>query len=174
MEWFNVGKIVNTHGIKGEVRVIPITDFPDSRFRVGNRLYFFKEGNNEPLPLTIKSRRKHKQFILLQFEECESVNDAEALKGGMLKISVEQRDRSELDEHEFYYHEIIGCSVFSEEGTELGKVKEILSPGANDVWVVQSKTNGKPIYVPYIEPIVKEVNVAERKITIHVMEGLME
>ncbi|SEP56532.1 ribosome maturation factor RimM [Piscibacillus halophilus] len=169
--YYNVGKIVNTHGVKGEVRVIPITDF-EERFTPGNQLLFFKDDHDEnPETLTVKSHRKHKQFELLTFESMDNINDVERFKGGILKIS--ESDLHDLDEDEFYYHEIIGCDVYNTEGELVGKVKEILQPGANDVWVVQRKGK-KDALIPYIEPVVKSVDVQNKRITIEEMEGLLD
>jgi 16S rRNA processing protein RimM len=168
--WFNVGKIVNTHGIKGEVRVISITDFPEERYRVGNQLFLFMSEKSSPLELTIKNHRKHKNFDLLIFEGYEDVNQAETIKGGMLKVP--ESKLSELAEDEFYFHEILGCIAYTTEGEEIGKVIEILTPGANDVWVIKGKS-GKDILIPYIEQVVKKVDVKEKIILIDPMEGLL-
>ncbi len=135
--WFNVGKIVNTHGIKGEVRVISKTDFAEERYKPGNTLYLFMDGRNEPVEVTVNTHRLHKQFHLLQFKERQSLNEVEELKNAIIKVPEE--DLGELNEGEFYFHEIIGCEVFTEEGELIGKVKEILTPGANDVWVIERK-----------------------------------
>lgn len=169
-KWFNVGKIVNTHGIKGEVRVISQTDFPDERYKPGNDLYLFMPNSKEPIKLTVASHRKHKTFDLLTFTGYPNVNDVESMKGGVLKITEEQQ--GQLEENEFYYHQIIGCLVFTTLGEEIGKIREILSPGANDVWVVKGK-GGKDILIPYIEPIVKKVDVKEKIVLIEPMEGLL-
>lgn len=174
MRWFNVGKIVNTHGLKGEVKVISVTDFPKQRYKPGNQLTYFSRDEKQHFPLTVRTHRMHKQFDLIRFEEFDSIEEVEKLKGGFLKVSEEQLRDDELDEHEFYYHEIIGCKVYSEEGELLGTVTEILSPGANDVWVIESEENKKTYYIPYIEPVVKKVDVNNKEITIHVMEGLIE
>ncbi len=80
----------------------------------------------------------------------------------------------ELDEGEFYYHEIIGCTVVTEEGIELGKIKEIIETGANDVWVVQRLGGGKDILLPYIEDVIKEINIDEKIIRVHLLNGLVE
>lgn len=170
MQYFNVGKIVNTHGIRGEVRVISITDFPEKRFQKGAKLMLFKEGE-EPIVLEVKSWRKHKNFDLLSFEGYESINDVERFKGGILKVSEDQLDS--LGENEYYYHEIIGSTVFLPDGEAIGTVKEILSPGANDVWVVQGE-KGKQYYIPYIEDVVKEIDVEEKRIVIEPLEGLLD
>lgn len=174
MRWFNVGKIVNTHGVKGEVKIISLTDFPELRYKQGNELTFFPKVNGVPLQLTVRAHRKHKNFDLVSFEQIDSLEEAERLKGGLLKVSEEQRNQDELDDNEFYYDEIIGCKVVSETGEVIGTITEILSPGANDVWVVQADKTNKPYYIPYIESVVKHINVPDKLVTIHVMEGLIE
>ncbi|MCY8205912.1 ribosome maturation factor RimM [Bacillus subtilis] len=169
--WFNVGKIVNTHGIKGEVRVISKTDFAEERYKPGNTLYLFMDGRNEPVEVTINTHRLHKQFHLLQFKERQNLNEVEELKNAIIKVPEEEL--GELNEGEFYFHEIIGCEVFTEEGELIGKVKEILTPGANDVWVIGRKGK-KDALIPYIESVVKHIDVREKKIEIELMEGLID
>ncbi|WP_102346965.1 ribosome maturation factor RimM [Bacillus sp. Marseille-P3661] len=169
-KYYNVGKIVNTHGVRGEVRVIASTDFPEERFKEGSALFVELE-TRELLPLTVTSHRLHKNFHLLTFEGYDNVNDVERFKGNMLKIS--ENELTELDEDEYYYHEIIGCDVVSEDdGALLGVIKEILSPGANDVWVVKTPDR-KELLLPYIEDVVKDVDIKNKKITVHLMEGLL-
>lgn len=169
-QWFNVGKIVNTHGIKGEVRVISQTDFAEERYKSGNILYLGLPGKKDLVELIVRNHRRHKQFDLLTFDGYDNVNQVEPFKGGILKVHQDQL--SELQEGEYYYHEIIGCKVFSDLGEEIGVVKEVLSPGANDVWVVQRK-HDKDALIPYIDEIVKEVDVEQKIIVIHIMEGLL-
>ncbi|MGE7621856.1 ribosome maturation factor RimM [Viridibacillus sp. NPDC096237] len=170
MEWYNVGKIVNTHGIRGEVRVISQTDFPEERYVVGEQIALFKKDSKKPLRLTIASARAHKNFILLSFEGYPNINDVEDFRDGILKVS--EKQLSELEDDEYYYHEIIGCTVFDEEGTEIGQVKEIFETGANDVWTLKG-VNGKDQYIPVIDDVIKEIDVDEKKIIIHVMDGLL-
>ncbi len=167
--WFNVGKIVNTHGIKGEVRVISSTDFPEERFVKGNTLYAFMD--QTPIQLEVCTVRQHKNFYLLTFQGYEDINKAETLKGAVLKISEEQQ--SALPDDEFYYHEIIGCKVYTESDECIGEVISVLSPGANDVWEVK-QSSGKIAMIPYIADVVKNVDVSTKKIVIHVMEGLLD
>lgn len=169
-EYFNVGKIVNTHGIRGEVRVISQTDFPNERYQVGNTLVLFRE-NHAPLTLTIKTHRKHKNFDLLIFEGFPNINDVEPFRNGILKITEDQL--TDLEEDEFYYHEIIGLTVLDETGQELGKIKEILSPGANDVWVVQ-RVKQKDALLPYIESVVKKVDITNGVVHVELPEGLLD
>ena len=172
MEWFNVGRIVNTHGVRGEVRILSTTDFEEERFVVGNRLAAFKKNDKKPTWVTIQSVRRHKNFILLTFEGMNNINLVEPFKEGMLKVTKDQMEEDLLDENEYFYHDIIGCTVVSEEGETIGEVKDILQTGANDVWVVKG-VKGKEQYIPYIEDVVKDINIDEKVITIHVMEGLL-
>ncbi|MCM3713170.1 ribosome maturation factor RimM [Halalkalibacter oceani] len=170
--WYKVGKIVNTHGIRGEVRVISSTDFAEERYAPGVGLLIRQTADEQGTPVVVKHHRRHKNFDLLQFEGYDSINDVEAFKGSTLFVSEEQLD--ELDEHEYYYHEIIGCTVVTEEGETLGNVKEIFETGANDVWVVQRAGGGKDILLPYIEDVVKEIDVEEKQITVRLLEGLVD
>lgn len=147
LEWLNVGKIVNTHGVRGEVRVVSKTDFPEERYKKGSVLYIFKQGQSEPLKVTVASHRQHKQFDLITFEEISSLNEAEHLKESILKV--EKEHLGSLDEGEFYFHQIIGCEVYDEEDKLIGQIKEILTPGANDVWVVGRKGKKMPSFHIY-------------------------
>ena len=171
-EYLNVGKIVNTQGIRGEVRVISKTDFSEERYKKGNELFLFQE-NKKPISLIVKSHRKHKNFDILSFEEHPNINDVEKYRDGILKITKDQQ--GELEENAFYYHEIIGLEVFDEEGISLGTVKEILTPGANDVWVIgQNKKGQKDILIPYIESVVRKVDVANKRVDVEIPEGLID
>lgn len=171
-EYLHVGRLVGTHGIRGEVRVLSDTDFPDIRFTPGSKLLLLHENLPDPLPLTVEKSRPHKSALLVKFREWDNINEAEPYKGGRLAVYKSDLAPVNEDEGEFYYHQIIGCSVVTTEGEELGTVKEILSLPANDVWVVRSKGNGKEILLPYIDDVVKEVDTKDRRITIEWMEGL--
>lgn len=166
---FIVGKIVNTHGLKGEVKVKRITDF-EKRFHVGSTVYI-KNKDNEAIPLIIASFRTHKNHDLLQFEEYDSIEAVEPLKGATLYIKKEQL--TPLEPGEFYFHEIIGCKMYTLDGEYIGEIESILTPGANDVWVVKNDS-GKEILIPYIDDVVKEVNIEEKKVLIELMEGLID
>ncbi|MEK3886999.1 ribosome maturation factor RimM [Bacillus sp. FSL K6-3431] len=170
-KWFNVGKIVNTHGINGEVRVISNTDFPDERYAPKSLLYLFLPGKKEAIPLTVKSHRVHKNFNLLKFEGYEHINDVVQWKNSILKITDKQL--TDLSDDEYYFHEIIGCEVVTIDNDIIGVISEILTPGANDVWVVE-RDSGKDILIPYIEEIVMDISIDEKKIIIKPMEGLLE
>ncbi|WP_438432415.1 ribosome maturation factor RimM [Gorillibacterium sp. sgz500922] len=166
---FNVAKIVNTHGIRGELKLVSQTDFPDLRFSRGSELLLLGPAGEE-LPVTVETGRPQKNVWLVKFREFSDINAAEKVKGWEVKVSEE--NLAELEQGDFYYHEIIGCRVFTEEGEELGTVKEILSPGANDVWTVELP-NGKELLLPYIDEVVLKVDVTDKRITVRLMEGLL-
>lgn len=168
---FNVGKIVNTHGIRGELKVVPQTDFPDIRFRKGSRLVLTDAEMTTRVPVIVESGRPQKNVYLVKFSGLDDINQVEKYKGWMLKVTEE--DLVELEEGEYYYHQIIGCTVQTEEGEVLGTIGEILSPGANDVWVV-NRPQGKPVLVPVIDDVLINVDVAGKRVTIRVMEGMMD
>ncbi|MGY3782555.1 ribosome maturation factor RimM [Gemella taiwanensis] len=165
-----VGKIVNTHSLKGEVKVISSTDFEEQRFEKGTELLITR-GNQVVKEVTVESYRTHKNNLLVKFVGIDSIEEAEKLKN--LQIKIDSENIGELEENEFYFHEIIGCEVFDENGKSLGEISEILTPGANDVWVIKSQ-NGKEILIPYIEDVVKKIDVKNKKIDIEVMEGLID
>ena len=165
-----VGKIVNTHSLKGEVKVISSTDFEEQRFEKGTELLITR-GNQVVKEVTVESYRTHKNNLLVKFVGIDSIEEAEKLKN--LQIKIDSENIGELEENEFYFHEIIGCEVFDENGKSLGEISEILTPGANDVWVIKSQ-NGKEILIPYIEDVVKKIDVENKKINIEVMEGLID
>jgi len=172
-EWLTVGKIVNTHGIRGELKVASQTDFPDVRFAPGARLTLMHpEHAASAVRAAVQSSRPYKtNLYLVKFAEWDNINDVEKYKGWMLKVPREER--LQLAEGEYYYHEIVGCRVVTDEGETLGTITEILSPGANDVWVVQPQGKGKPVYIPYIDDVVKDVDVGRKLVTVHLLEGLL-
>ncbi|HZG77403.1 MAG TPA: ribosome maturation factor RimM [Paenibacillus sp.] len=166
-----VGKVANTHGIRGELKVWPETDFPEQRFKTGAGLLLVSPDDAKSIPLTVANARPQKTVYIVKFKEFDNINQVEPYKGWSLKVSSEERVRLERDE--FYFHDIIGCAVKTEEGEPVGEVTDILRPGANDVWVVK-RTNGKTAYIPYIEDVVLDVDVPQKTVTIRLMEGLLE
>lgn len=167
MELYNVGKVVNTHGIRGEVRVVPTTDFVEQRFAPQQKLYL--QTADDPIALTIESARRHKGFILVKFVGYDNINAVERFRGHELQVSGD--DQQPLAEGQYYYHQIIGLTVKTMDGETIGTIKEILAPGANDVWVV--KRAGKPdLLLPVIDDVVKKVDLANQQVLVELMEGL--
>ncbi len=167
-EYYRVGKIVNTQGLQGEMRVMSVTDFPEERFKKGATLSLFDDKGRFVEDVVVAKHRKHKQFDIIKFKGYDHINVIEKFRNHVLMVADDQL--SDLPEGEFYYHDIIGLDVY--EGDQLiGQVKEILQPGANDVWVVKRKGK-KDLLLPYIPPVVLAVDLEAKKIVVDIMEGL--
>lgn len=173
--WYRVGKVVNTHGIRGDLKVLPQTDFPEERFAPGKKLLLCNEESGESIDVKITSARLQKNVYVIKLDGYSNINDVEKFKGWSLKIS--ESDQGKLDEGQYYYHEIIGCQVVTDQGEELGEIVEILSPGANDVWVVETKgafkKKTKQLLLPVIDEVVLKVEPKQRLVTVALMEGLI-
>ena len=133
---YRVGKIVNTHGIKGEVKVMSTSDF--DRFKKGNTLYYYNK--KEKVNLKIKSVRMQNEIFLIKFEGFNSLTEVEDLKGLELFTS----DRPELEEDEYIKEDLIGLSVYSTEGELIGKVIDLRFLPSQELLVV--KGEGKKRY----------------------------
>ncbi|KAA8326043.1 ribosome maturation factor RimM [Leuconostoc carnosum] len=166
---FKVGTIVNTHGIRGEVKIMAITDFPENRFKKGVELQI--ETKQGLVPMTVQSSRLHKNMWLVLFEGITNINEIEKYKTD--DIYVASDERQELEDDEYYYDEIIDSRVVDLTGNVIGIVSEIMTTGANDVWVV--KREGQPdALIPMIDDVVKSVDVDNKLITIDALEGLLD
>lgn len=168
MNYFNVGKIVNTQGLQGEMRVLSVSDFTDERFKKGAILALFDEKDNYVQDVEIASHRKQKNFDIIKFKGMYHINAIEKYKNFNLKVS--EDDLTDLDDGEFYYHEIIGLEVY-ENDQFIGEIKEILQPGANDVWVVKRKGK-KDLLLPYIPPVILGVDLENHRVDVELLEGL--
>ncbi|GGG12359.1 ribosome maturation factor RimM [Paenibacillus aceti] len=165
-----VGKIVNTHGIRGELKILPHTDFPEVRFAPKNKLKIVNPDSGEQIDVTVASARLVKQMYIIKLNEYDNINQVEKYKGCELKVS--KADAVDLPDNEYYYYEIIGCRVVSDEGEDLGVIEEILRPGANDVWVVKMPSR-KQLLLPVIDDVVLDVDVEAKLVKVHLLEGLL-
>ena len=161
-----VGKILKPQGIKGEVKIEVITSFPE-HFNDLNGLYIKRDDFE---PLEIEDRRFSKNFVFLKFKEIQSRDDAEALRGTYLYIP--EKELYSLDEDEFYYHQLIGLKVFSEENDYIGEILEIENYPENDVLVVRDINKEKHL-IPLVKDIIREIDVESQKVKIRLIEGLL-
>lgn len=161
-----VGVISSTHGIRGEVKVFPTTD-DMNRFKKLKSVIL--DTGKEKKELEIENVKFFKQFAILKFKGIDNINDIEKYKGKDLLI--DRKDAVACEENEFFICDLIDCAVFTEEGEELGVLTEVLQTGANDVYVVKA-ADGKEILVPYIEECVKSIDVEEKKVIVHLLEGM--
>lgn len=163
-----VARIGKPHGIRGEVTVQVLTDAPGDRFVPGTQFVV------EPAsagPLTIVSARWNKDILLLAFEEIETRNEAETVRGAKLFIETEELDEDDDDEG-WYEHELVGLDVRVGDKV-VGKVSGLNTLPVQDLLVVTA-TDGKEILIPFVEQIVPEVNVGGKYIVVTPPPGLFE
>lgn len=163
MDLLEVGKIINTHGLRGEVKVIPWTDTPDV-FEDLETLYL---KNNDVF--TISSVKYQKNNLIVKFKEVGDINEAEKLKNQVLYA--ERSALGELPEGVYYIADLIGLSVRKETGEEVGKIKDVLQTGANDIYVV-AREGAKDLLVPVIPNVVLSVDIDGGEVTVSLPDGL--
>lgn len=166
-KYLQVGVISSTHGIKGEVKVFPTTD-DVNRFKKLKEVQL--DTGKEKILLHPESVKFFKQFVILKFKEFNSINDVEAYKGKSLYVDREHAVRLRKDE--YFIADLIGLSVVTEEGDAFGLMKDVMQTGANDVYVVE-RANGEEVLLPAIKECVKEIDIENGKITVHIMDGLL-
>jgi len=164
-DWFIIGQIVNTQGHKGEVRVIPLTDFPERFYDLEKVFLDLPEGLQE---VELEKVRFHKQFVILKLAGLETMDQAETLKNVYLKIKPEQAVT--LPEGHYFIRDIIGLEVVTLQGETIGKIANVLQITANDVYVV--KKGSQEILLPAIKDVIKEIDLTKKKMWINPLEGL--
>ncbi|MCI6140126.1 MULTISPECIES: ribosome maturation factor RimM [Clostridium] len=167
-DMLRVGVIASTHGVKGEVKVFPTTD-DAARFKQLKEVLL--DTGKERLPLTIEHVKFFKNMVILKFKGYDSINDIEKYKSKDLLIFRE--NAVELGPDEYFITDLIGLEVMTDQGETLGVMKDVLETGANDVYVVELES-GKELLVPAIGECILDVNLEERTMKIHLLEGLLE
>ena len=153
------GKIVNTHGVRGEVKIVPWADSPE--FLCGFSRLFLDEK-----PLAVRSARVHKGSVIVQFEGVDSVEAAMLLKNRV--VSIDRAD-AHLPEGSFFLADLIGLKVIDEDGTELGTLREVLSPSVQRVYVVDGP---REILIPAVPEFILETNIPGGYIKVRLLEGM--
>ncbi len=166
-DYFRVGVIANTHGIRGEVKVFPTTDDP-GRFQ-GMKEVILDTGK-EKKRLEIENTRFFKNLVILKFKGINNINDVEQYKG--MDLLVSRENAIPLEEGEYYIADILGARVVTREGEEFGILKDVLTTGANDVYVVDHQ--GKEVLLPVIPDCILERDMEKKVVTIHLMKGLLD
>lgn len=166
-EYFELGQIVNTFGVKGEVKVKPFTDNVE-QFETLKSILVVK--NKETVEMKILSAKFHKGMVLLMLEGVEDMNEAEKLKGCLIKIH--RKDARQLEEGEYFIADIIGSDVYTDTGDYLGKVDDIYNSGAQDIYVVKDEL-GKQVLLPSIKEVILNVDIENQKVTVHLLKGLI-
>lgn len=166
-QMLRVGVITSTHGVRGEVKVFPTTD-DAKRFKTLKKVIL---DGREPLELSIEQVKFFKNMVILKFKGYDNINDVETWRQRDLLIT---RDQAvELKEDEYFITDLIGLTVVNEEEAVLGRVKDVLETGANDVYVVEF-TGGKELLLPAIKDCILNVDLEGGRMKVHVLDGLMD
>ena len=166
-EMLKVGVITSTHGVRGEVKVFPTTDDP-ARFRKLRKVIL--DTGKESLSLTIQHVKFFKQFVIVKFEGIDDINDIEKYKKYPLYVSRE--DAVPLEEDEYFIADMIGLAAETEDGEYFGILKDVITTGANDVYVIDSERHGE-VLIPAIKECILDVDVRSGRMKIHLMDGLI-
>lgn len=166
-EYFEIGQIVNTSGLKGVIKVKPFTD-DITKFKNFKTIYVSIK--KELKEFKIEQVRFSKNMVFLKLKGIDTIEEAENYRNLYLKV---KRDKDEkLEEGSYYVVDILGCKVYTDEQKELGKVVDIFPTGSNDVYVVKDEL-GKQILLPAIKEVIKNVDIENKSITVHLLEGLI-
>ncbi len=166
---FQVGVIASTHGLQGEVNVFPTTEDPN-RFKKLKKVTLHTQ-RGEEIELDVQSARFFKKFVIVKFKQYNNINDVEKFRG--CELTIDRKDAIKLEPGEYYCADLIGLSIVDEEDKILGTVTDIIQTGANDVYEMTKENSEDKIYIPAIKDCVKNIDLENKKITIHVIEGLL-
>ena len=163
-----IGKVLKPHGVKGELKIEPLTDHPD-RFK-GLRRVFLSSGSGTPRECTVEAVRYAGNAPLLLLTAYDTPEKARELNGWLVQIPEEEA--VPLPEGQYYWFELIGMEVESESGERLGRIVDIFPTGSNDVYVMQA--GSREIYLPATKEVIKQVDRKTKRMVIHVLEGLLD
>ena len=165
-EYFEIGQIVNTSGLKGIVKVNPFTD-DVSRFEEIKKVFI--EKNKELTEYEIEEVRFHKNQVLIKFKNIDSIEEAEKFRNCYIKIS--RKDAKKLPEDTYFIVDLIDINVYLENNEYVGKIIDVFSTGSNDVYVIKREEN-TDLLIPAIKDVVKKVDIKNKKMIINLIKGL--
>lgn len=170
-ELYQVGSITQTHGIRGEVKVFPLTD-DISRFKNMKNL-LLDGGKDGYITLEVENVRPQKNLVILKFKGIDNINDIERYKGQGLYVTKDNRVK--LSKDEFFIADLIGCNVYldTDKNTVFGEITDVLQTGANDVYEITT-ADGRTVLVPAIKDCILAVDVEDNRVDIHLLEGLLD
>ena len=170
MEYLVCGSITKTVGLKGEVRVYPKTDFRDSRFKVGNHIFLSDGKSNDNLiEVTIRTHRNQGEMDVISFKEFQTVESVTPFVGYDLLVV---KDKKILKKDEYFYSDLLGMEVYFDNGTFIGIVKKIEEYASYRTLRV-AREKEKDVLIPFVNAMVSDVNLEEKKITVKYIDGLL-
>lgn len=160
-----IAEVTAPQGIRGEVRAIPLTDFPD-------RFLDLKKVLVDGVPVVVESARFHKQFVLIKLAGCDNMSEAEKYRGKLLEVT--EDELAPLPEGKYYFFQIVGLKVVTEEGEPVGEVTDVQRAGGQDLYVVRPIFGSGRYYIPAAREIVRQIDLESGKMIIRPIPGLLE
>jgi len=166
MDYTIIGKITNSHGIRGDIKIFPLTDDPERFFQLKEIFV----GEKKEL-VSISDAKLHKGLVLIHFKGLDNINDILKYKDEFVYIKDE--DRVTLPKDHYFISDLIGCNVILKDGSRIGIIKDVLQGIANDVYIVKSKDD-KEYMIPAVGEFIVSVDIQNKEITIDPIEGMIE
>ena len=167
-KYLEIGQIVNTFGIKGMVKIKPFTE--KTKKKIDNLKKVYIKTKKEKKEYEIEEIKYHKEMVLAKFKGIETIEEAEKFRNSYLLINRE--NEKPLEKGTYYIVDMVGLEVYTDEGDKLGILDDIFNSGSSDIYVVKNEL-GKQILLPAIKEVIKNIDMENRKITVHLIKGLM-
>lgn len=165
--WIAVGEIVGAFGIRGEVKVLPQTDFPD-RFARTPTLYL----GDARAPRAVQSARQHQRIVLLKLDGVDDETAAQRLRG--LTLWIPESERTPLADDQFYLHDVVGLKVVHVNGQPLGEVVDFITGSGNDLFVVRATPGGRDVLLPAVREFIRELDIPGGVLRVDPIPGLFD
>lgn len=163
-----VGAITQTHGIRGEVKVFPTTD-DVNRFKKLKEVIL--DTGKEKMILEIEGVKFFKQLVILKFKGFDNINDIERYKGKSLYVTRENAVKLKKDE--YFIADLIDMEIYDENDAAIGVLKNVIETGANDVYEI-ALADGRDLLLPAIKQCILDVDMENRRMKVHILDGLLD
>lgn len=167
MDYTKVGKIISSHGIKGEVKVFPLTDNLE-RFNHLKTAYI----GESKIKVELERVKYHKNLAIIKFKEYSDINEILHFKD--YYIYVDDKERVVLPDNHFFIYDLVNCQVFDTNSKLIGTLVDVLQGSSNDVYIIKDTEKNKEYLIPAVKEFIIDVNIAEKKIIIDPIEGMIE
>lgn len=167
-EYITIARVLRPHGCRGEVRVLPLTDFPERLLSMRRVMVQIGEEYRE---MVVQDAHWHQKVVLMKLTGIDDPEAARLIQGALLVVT--RAELVELPQDNFYVFDIIGLGVFTGEDRELGVIIDVMRTKANDVWVVD-RPGLRPLLIPALKQVVRRVDLAKARVTVDLPEGLEE
>lgn len=165
MEYVYLGKVANTHGVRGDIKINPyVNNF--ERFKKLKKIYI----GSDTATFTVVGCKQAKNQIILQLKESNSFEDAAALKNK--EVFIERKDAVKLPEGEHFVFDLVKCDIY-QDGELIGHLRDVLATGSNDVYIVE-RPGKKDLLIPALKSVVLNIDIENKRIDVKLPSGLLE